>query len=94
MVPLGGSVQGLVTINEIRAVPRDQWLLRTTKEVMTPYSKLKTVSPDTDLSVVMQMLAEENINQVLVVKDGVVTGMVARDNLINFINLRGELGLK
>ena len=94
VVPRGGNVQGLVTINEIRAVPRDQWLLRTTKEMMTPYSKLKTVTPDTDLSVVMQMLAEENINQVLVVKDGTIVGMVARDNLINFINLRGELGLK
>jgi hypothetical protein len=34
-----------------------------------------------------------NINQVLVVKEGTIIGMVARDNLISFINLRGELGV-
>jgi len=94
VVKTGAGVQGLVTLNEIRAVPRDLWLSRTTKDIMTPYSKLKTVSPDADMAEVMQILAEQDINQVLVVRDGNVVGMVARDNLINFINLRGELGLK
>jgi Zn-dependent protease/predicted transcriptional regulator len=94
VVQRDGSVQGLVTLNEIAAVPRVDWLARTVKEIMTPFSKLKTVRPDEDLATVMQMLAEQNINQVLVVKDGNIMGMVARDNLINFINLRGELGIK
>jgi CBS domain-containing protein len=63
------------------------------KETMTPFSKLKTVGPDQDLATVMQILAEQNINQVLVIKDNNIIGMVARDNLITFINLRGELGV-
>ncbi len=89
----GSGVMGLVTIHDIKSVPRDQWVTKTVREAMTPFSKLKTVGTDTDLATVMQMLAEENINQVLVVKEGSIIGMVARDNLISFINLRGELGV-
>jgi CBS domain-containing protein len=87
------GILGLVTIHNIKAVPRDQWSTKTVKETMTPFSKLKTVGPDQDLATVMQILAEQNINQVLVVKDNNIIGMVARDNLIAFINLRGELGV-
>lgn len=87
------GIVGLVTIHDIKSVPRDQWISKTVREAMTPFSKLKTVSPDADLSTVMQIMAEENINQVLVIKDNNIVGMVARDNLIAFINLRGELGV-
>jgi len=87
------GIVGLVTIHNIKSVPRDQWLTKTVRETMTPFNKLKTVGPDEDLATVMQILAEENINQVLVVKEGNIIGMVARDNLISFINLRGELGV-
>lgn len=89
----GGGIVGLVTIHDIKSVPRDQWATKTVKEVMTPFDRLKTVSPYDDLAMVMQILAEANINQVVVVKEGKIIGMVARDNLISFINLRGELGV-
>jgi Zn-dependent protease/CBS domain-containing protein len=84
------GILGLVTIQDVKSVPRDQWITRTVREAMTPFNKLKTVGPEENLATVMQMLAEENINQVLVVKDNNIIGMVARDNLLTFINLHGE----
>ena len=58
---------------------------------MTPIHSLKSVPPDEDLSAIMQMLSREDINQVPVVQDGNVIGIVGRDNIISFINVRGEL---
>ncbi len=60
---------------------------------MTPIDKVKQVRPDDDLSSVMQLLTEQNVNQVPVVADNSVVGMVSRDSLLYFIHLRGELGL-
>jgi len=37
-------------------------------------------------------LTEQNINQLPVVKDGNIIGMIARDNLLSFISVRSELG--
>lgn len=86
------KVLGLITMHEIKAIPSDQWASKTVTEVMTPYIKLKSVKPDEDLTNVLRILTEENINQVLVIKDGTILGMIARDNLLTFINVRSELG--
>jgi Zn-dependent protease/predicted transcriptional regulator len=85
------TISGLITMYDIKSIPRDQWSFRTVKEAMTPVDKLKTVSPDDDLAKVMQLLAQGNINQVPVIKNNVIIGMIARDNLFSFINIRGEL---
>ena len=92
-VESNGRVQGLVTMHNIRAVPREAWPVKTTSDAMTPLDKLKSVGPNEDLSTVLKILTEEDINQVLVVEDGAITGVIGRDNLLSFINLRGELGV-
>jgi predicted transcriptional regulator len=52
---------------------------------------VKSVSPNEDLGNILQILSENDINQVPVVWENKVVGIVARDNLINFINTRNEL---
>jgi len=86
------KVLGLITIHDIKAVPRAQWSAKTVGEVMTPLAKLKSVGPDEDLTTVLRILTENNINQLPVVKDSNVIGMIARDNLLSFISVRSELG--
>ena len=61
------------------------------KQAMVPLGQIKAVSPDEDLGNVLQLLTENDINQVPVISGNKVVGMVARDNLINFINTRNEL---
>ncbi|MBN2463061.1 MAG: site-2 protease family protein [Dehalococcoidia bacterium] len=85
-------VLGIITIHDIKAVPREQWPTKTAAEAMTPSTKLKSVSPDEDLSTVLRILTEQNINQLPVVKDGNIIGMIARDNLLSFIGIRSKLG--
>jgi predicted transcriptional regulator len=60
---------------------------------MTPLDKLKSVSPKEDLSTMMKTLTEAELNQVLVVENGTILGVIGRDNLLAFINIRGELGV-
>ena len=92
-VAVGGRVLGLVTLHNIRSVPRTLWPARTLRQIMTPLDKLKSVSPNEDLSTMMKTLTEEDINPVLVVESGTILGVIGRDNLLAFINIRGELGV-
>ena len=87
------QIMGMVTLHNIKAVPREQWSTETVKEAMTPFDKLKWVRPDEELSSVLQILTENNINQVPVVQDGEIVGMVSRENLLNFVNIRSRLGV-
>jgi len=85
-------VLGLITIHDIKKVAREQWPTKTVGEVMTPFANLKSVGPDEDLATALRILTEQNINQLPVVKDGNIVGMIARDNLLSFISVRSELG--
>jgi len=53
--------------------------------------RLKRVSPDDDLANVLQLMTSEDVNQLPVMDNGNIVGMVGRDTLLSFINLRGDL---
>ena len=59
---------------------------------MTPLGNLKSIRPDENLSTVLKMLVQNDINQVPVISDNNIIGMVARDNIIGFVNTMAELG--
>jgi predicted transcriptional regulator len=88
-----GLALGLVTMHNVKAVPREIWPTKTVRETMTPLGKLKWVRPNEDLSNVMQLLTEEDVNQVPVMENNTIVGLVTRDNLLSFIRTRGELGI-
>jgi Zn-dependent protease/CBS domain-containing protein len=87
----GDNAEGLITMHNVRAVPREQWGTRSVREAMTPLDGMKAVGPNEDLSTVMQLMAQHDINQLPVVYEGKVVGMIGRDNIINFVNIRNEL---
>jgi len=89
----GSEIMGLMTLHNVKEVPRDQWTTETVKEAMTPFDKLKWVRPDEELSSVLRILTQDNINQVPVVQDGKIIGMVSRENLLNFVHVRSRLGM-
>jgi len=91
---IGGSrVTGLITLNEVRAVPRAEWATTTVSAVMIPLKELKSVSPDTGLFEVFEKMTEADVNQIPVVEDGQLVGLVARNNILTFLQARAELGV-
>ena len=88
----GNRALGLMTIHNVKQVPRDLWPTRTLGEAMTPLDRLKWVGPDEDLSSVLQLMSTEDVNQLPVVDGGNIVGMVARENLLAFIHTRAKLG--
>jgi Zn-dependent protease/CBS domain-containing protein len=88
-----GRALGLITMQNVKAVPREVRHRRTVMEAMTPMDKLKQVSPDEDLSTAMQLLTDEDASQLLVVENNRIIGMVGRENLLSFIHTRAELRL-
>ncbi len=89
----GSEIVGLMTLHNVKEVPREQWITETVKEAMTPFDELKWVRPDEELSSVLRILTENNINQVPVVQDDKIIGMVSRENLLSFVHVRSRLGL-
>lgn len=89
----GGKLEGILILHNIKSVPQQSWDVTQVKEIMTPIDKLKVAHPNQDALSVLEQMDETDINQMLVVSEGKVIGLIARDNLIRFLRLRSELGM-
>ncbi len=89
----GGRVRGLLTLHNIKGVSQDRWSHTTVHEVMTPLDGLKRVGPDEELWTAMRDMTEEGVNQLPVMDDGQLLGMLGRDNIVSFLRIKGELGI-
>ncbi len=88
-----GQLRGLLTLHNIKGVSQDRWGTTTVEQVMTPVGTLKRVRPDEELWTAMQDMTEEGVNQLPVMDDGRLLGMLGRDHILSFISIKGELGL-
>ena len=87
-----GRLVGLVTLTDLKKIPRDKWTSTSVHDVMTKLDDLKTVSSRDNGSAAFRLLTESNVNQLPVVESGNVVGLVTRENILAFIKMRSQLG--
>ncbi|MFW6125740.1 MAG: site-2 protease family protein [Chloroflexota bacterium] len=88
-----GRVVGIVTVSDIKELPREQWANTPVQQIMTR-APLHSVSPDDDLYGAMQKLTRNDINQVVVLRGDELAGMLTRADIVNFLQTREELGIR
>ncbi|MFZ3217644.1 MAG: site-2 protease family protein [Candidatus Acidiferrales bacterium] len=87
-----GRPVGLVTLAAARAVPRDEWANTSIQAVMMPFDRAHCATPDEPALGVLQRMQTEDINQMPVVSDGTIVGMIARDTILRVLQTRLQLG--
>jgi Zn-dependent protease/CBS domain-containing protein len=93
VVTEGGRLVGLLTLHEIKTVPRERWPAVTAGEVMMPGDKVTTVDPRTDLLAALEKMDDANVAQMPVVEAGALVGMIGREQVLHYVRVRGELGM-
>jgi Zn-dependent protease len=88
-----GRLTGLLTLHEIKAVPQERWAAVTAGDVMTPAEKVTAVGPKEDLLTALQKMDDANVAQMPVLAAGALVGMIARDQILHYVRVRGELGV-
>lgn len=89
----GDQLAGLITLSEIRHVPREQWGQTPVGFAMIPAERLHTVSPRQNLNEVLPLLVAQDVNQVPVVEDDRLVGVLSREDIVRFMEIRRSLGL-
>ena len=84
---------GLITLSEVRAVDAHAWPDTSVGEVMHSGTKIQTVSRNMPLAEALEIMAREDINQLPVVSNGIVEGVVTRAHILQVVRSRAELRL-
>ena len=88
-----GTLAGLLTLHEIKTVPRERWSTVTVGDVLVPADRLTTVGPDDHLLAALEKLDDARVAQVPVVSEGRVMGMLGRDDILHYVRARAELAV-
>ena len=93
LVSRGDSTVGLITPHRLSTVPRSEWMKATAAQVMVPLDESKRVAPDTELSAALHLMDRDGVNQLPVVAQDRVVGMLTREDLISFLRTLQALGV-
>jgi len=85
--------KGILTLRNIKSAARPDWDKTPVAQVMVPADQLKAARPEQDVLSIMAEMNENNINQMPVVRDGQVIGLITRDNLLRALRTRTDLGM-
>ena len=92
LVMQGDRLAGLITLSDIRHVPREQWGYTSADQAMIPVERLHVVSPQQSLNDVLPLMAGRDVNQLPVVQNGIPVGIVSRDAIMRYLEVRRSLG--
>jgi len=90
----GDQLAGLITLSDIRHIPRDEWGQTPVGFAMIPVEKLHMVSPQQSLNEVLPLMVAQDVNQLPVVADGRLVGVLGREDVVRFLEIRRSLGLE
>lgn len=87
-----GDLMGIVTLHDIKEVPRVKWPTTTTGEVVETLDDPMFVRADDKAIKALIKMAEEDIGHLLVVgEDNHLDGIITRADIIRLIRIRSEL---
>ncbi|MBS1840526.1 MAG: site-2 protease family protein [Acidobacteria bacterium] len=88
---------GMMNVQALNAVPRDEWAGTSVQGVMVPRENILLAKPEEPLLALLERLLASDVNQMPVVTENGeggmhIVGMVTRDSILRVIQTRSELG--
>jgi Zn-dependent protease/predicted transcriptional regulator len=93
LVEESGRLIGLITPHEVKEVERARWPYTTVDDVMLPLDQLHTVGPDIPVTEALERMGREDVNQMPVVRDGQLAGIISRGHVLRLLQTRAELNV-
>lgn len=91
-VTAGGHLRGLVTLENIRHVPRNRWTQVLVSEVMLKDMDRLKVKPQDDAAEVLRRVVKERCGKMPVVDGETVVGIITRKDIMEALRIFSDLG--
>ncbi|HKV27893.1 MAG TPA: site-2 protease family protein [Candidatus Acidoferrales bacterium] len=83
-----GMAVGLVTLHQVQGFPREEWANTSIQAAMVPQGAIHWVMPNEPVTGVLERMQSEDVNQMPVLQEGHIIGMIARDSILRVIQTR------
>jgi len=83
---------GIITITDVKKLPHDKWVETPVEHIMSRMPLYSTTLDD-DLNSVMNLMASHDVNQLPVVQNKKIVGLISRSDIIRHLHISQELGI-
>jgi Zn-dependent protease len=87
----GAETIGLVTLHQLREVPREKWADTTVRDMMLPLDPSLVVAPEENMMVVMDRLRSSAAGRVVVMQDGRLVGIITARDVTHWLERARQL---
>ncbi|MFP4083035.1 MAG: site-2 protease family protein [Candidatus Aminicenantes bacterium] len=87
----GGKLNGCVTINQVKDIPKEERSRHTVGELAQKCSEKNTVPPDEDAMKALSVMKKNNASRLMVVEDSKLVGVIALKDLMRLLSLKVDL---
>lgn len=84
---------GIATLRDVRQLPRERWSTTPIGQIMTPLAQLRVVQATQPLSDALPLIREAGVNQLPVVSDGRLVGLLNLEVIVERLAMQQALGM-
>jgi Zn-dependent protease/CBS domain-containing protein len=88
------QVAGLLTLHNLKEVPRPSWTTTTAAQAMIPIEKLSTIDPNAELWTAMERMGRDGINQMPVMRGNELVGILSRSDIVRYLHSLQQVGAR
>ncbi|MDD4876910.1 MAG: CBS domain-containing protein [Dehalococcoidales bacterium] len=86
------QLQGILTVQRIKSIPRKRWALTTIDDIMTPSDNSITAYPQQTVDVLLEAMDQRRLDYLPVLDENKLIGVVSRETLISLVKTRAGFG--
>lgn len=87
-----GHPVGIITLNQVKDIPREEWQYCTVKDTMIPTENGVTARPEEQMSQVLQKMQDSGVRRVLVIHNDLLKGIITANDLAYWLQRQRDLG--
>jgi len=87
----GERLVGIISLKEIRGLPKDEWAGTKAKDIMQVFDDSLVASENDDVSMTLERMVKEDKGRFLVINNGMLVGIITRSGIAKFLQIKGAL---
>jgi len=86
----GGKFLGILTLKEVKNVPREDWGRVKVIDVYVPHEKRWEVSPEDDVIKALELMLKEDKGRIVVTERDRIIGLITRNGIARYVQIKGR----
>lgn len=85
-----GKFLGIITLREIKNVPREDWGTVKISDILVPHNKKWEITPDSDVMKALELMIKEDKGRIIVIENDKVVGLITRNGIARYLQIKGK----